>query len=96
MSGAEPSPCIISQAEEFVSGCMQLHGPAKSLQLAQMSLELSQSVARLVPGPRDVCQPQHCLGNAWFEQNFYTKHLNFSCLWAVHQLQDNAGRGIEA
>ena len=25
------------QTEEFVSGCMQLHGPAKSLQLAQMS-----------------------------------------------------------
>lgn len=25
--------------EEFVSGCMQLHGPAKSLQLAQMSHE---------------------------------------------------------
>jgi hypothetical protein len=25
--------------EEFVSGCMQLHGPAKSLQLAKMSFE---------------------------------------------------------
>ncbi|CAE7296994.1 CACNA1C, partial [Symbiodinium necroappetens] len=25
--------------DEFVSGCMQLHGPAKSLQLAQMSHE---------------------------------------------------------
>ncbi|CAJ1355202.1 unnamed protein product, partial [Effrenium voratum] len=25
--------------DEFVSGCMQLHGPAKSLQMAQMSHE---------------------------------------------------------
>ena len=25
--------------DEFVSGCMQLHGPAKSLQLAKMSFE---------------------------------------------------------
>lgn len=25
--------------EEFVSGCMQLHGPAKSMQLAKMSYE---------------------------------------------------------
>lgn len=25
--------------EEFVQGCMQLHGPAKSLQLAKMSFE---------------------------------------------------------
>lgn len=25
--------------DEFVSGCMQLHGPAKSLQLAKMSME---------------------------------------------------------
>ena len=25
--------------DEFVSGCLQLHGPAKSLQLAKMSYE---------------------------------------------------------
>jgi len=25
--------------DEFVTGCMQLHGPAKSLQLAKMSYE---------------------------------------------------------
>ena len=25
--------------DDFVSGCMQLHGPAKSLQLAKMSFE---------------------------------------------------------
>ena len=29
-------------AQEFVSGCMQLHGPAKSLQLAQMSPGLTE------------------------------------------------------
>ena len=34
--------------EEFVSGCMQLHGPAKSLQLAQMSHE--NRVTRQAPG----------------------------------------------
>lgn len=31
--------CNRIDLEEFVSGCMQLHGPAKSLQLAKMSFE---------------------------------------------------------
>ena len=33
--------------DEFVSGCMQLHGPAKSLQMAQMSHE--NKITRQVP-----------------------------------------------
>jgi len=39
-------------SESQVSGCMQLHGPAKSLQMAQMSHE-NRVTRQVRPGPPD-------------------------------------------
>eukprot|EP00439_Symbiodinium_sp_Y106_P012827 s3066_g1.t2 len=43
--------------QEFVSGCMQLHGPAKSMQMAKMSYEnkrISSSIKKLMSQVRDM------------------------------------------